>query len=103
MHRRAQPREPARQCSDLDDDAPWKSVVPYPVNLSEGWARTRIDWWALEFAVDGKSRKSAAILLALFVTLTLSTGRWLLSDARRDQERARQTRRRRLAIRAGRR
>ena len=76
-----------RNDPDLDDDAPWKSVVPYPVNLAEGWARTRIDWWPLEFAVDGKSPKSAAILLALFVTLTLSTGRWALRVPRRDQQR----------------
>jgi len=41
-----------RRDSDLDHDAPWKSILPQSANLSETWSRLRIDWWALEWVTN---------------------------------------------------
>jgi hypothetical protein len=74
-----------RNDPDLDRDAPWKSVMPYPANLSETWTRTRLDWWLLEFAQsDAKPRVSAALLL-IMLSATTATGVLALRRPRRDQ------------------
>jgi hypothetical protein len=39
---------------DLDRDAPWKTVVPQPARLEEGWSRMRVDWWPLNFLDAGE-------------------------------------------------
>ena len=38
-----------RHDARLDADAPWKPVVPQPINLDDQWARVRLDWWYLEW------------------------------------------------------
>jgi hypothetical protein len=35
---------------DLDRDAPWKSVIGAPADLTDAWNRLRVDWWPLEWA-----------------------------------------------------
>jgi hypothetical protein len=37
-------RDPA-----LDRDAPWKDIMPTPVDLSDAWSRLRPDWWLLDW------------------------------------------------------
>ena len=73
---------------DLDSDAPWKSIVPYPANTSDAWTRVRIDWWLLEFAQgDHGDPRVAAVLLLLMLAATTATGVVALRRPRRDQER----------------
>jgi hypothetical protein len=64
---------------ELDEDAPWHSIVPYPSNMSEAWTRVRLDWWMLEY-VQGteKHAKVAASLLLLMLAATTATGVWAL-------------------------
>jgi len=38
-----------RNDPELDRDAPWKSVIPQPANLSDAWTRMRLDWWFLDW------------------------------------------------------
>jgi len=76
-----------RNDPNLDQDAPWKSLVPYPVNLSEGWTRMRLDWWPLELAGENRSPEVAELLLALMVLATWTTGWWALRRPRRDEQR----------------
>ncbi|HEX6838266.1 MAG TPA: hypothetical protein VF334_16935 [Polyangia bacterium] len=73
---------------DLDRDAPWKSIVPFPSNTSETWTRIRLDWWLLEFVQgDTKRPKVAAALLLLMLAATATTGVFALRRPRRDDER----------------
>ena len=73
---------------DLDRDAPWKSIMPYPANLDEAWTRLRLDWWLLEFTQGGDSRpRVAATLLLLMMAATAGTGALALRRPRRDQQR----------------
>jgi hypothetical protein len=71
----------------LDRDAPWKSVIPYPVDLRDAWTRVRFDWWLLEFTT-GVPPKPGFVLLGLMLLMTGVSGAWLLRP-RRDQERQR--------------
>lgn len=81
-------RHLAHDDPDLDRDAPWKSVIPYPVNLSDGWARLRLDWWLVEFTTGQPPHpRVAALLLILFGVGTLGTGVLALRRPRRDEER----------------
>ncbi len=59
-----------RNDSDLDRDAPWKSVIRQPANLDDGWGRLRFDWWAIDWFTPGVSSapKAALALLALLGT-----------------------------------
>jgi hypothetical protein len=84
-----------RNDPDLDRDAPWKSVMPYPANMSEAWTRVRFDWWLLEFwQSDAKKRVDIGLLL-LMMAATAATGALALRRPRRldglgdDQERQR--------------
>jgi hypothetical protein len=73
---------------NLDEDAPWKSVIPFPANMSEAWVRVRLDWWLLEFTQGQDSHpRVAAALLLLMLAATTATGVWALRRPRRDQER----------------
>jgi hypothetical protein len=73
---------------ELDRDAPWKSIVPYPSNMSDAWTRVRLDWWLLEYTQGGDSHpRVAAALLLLMLASTTATGVWALRRPRRDQER----------------
>jgi hypothetical protein len=38
-----------RNDPELDRDAPWKSVIPQPANLTDAWSRMRLDWWLLDW------------------------------------------------------
>jgi hypothetical protein len=68
-----------RNDPDLDRDAPWKSVMPLPARLDDGWGRLRIDWWILNFtdSANKKQLQSAAALFTLFTFVTLWSG-WTL-------------------------
>lgn len=75
---------------ELDRDAPWKSVIPFPMNLKETWQRVRLDWWLLEFVnPDDPHPRAAAVLLLLFAAGTAASGVWALRRPRRDEERQR--------------
>lgn len=75
---------------DLDRDAPWKSVIPYPMNLDEAWARVRLDWWLLEYTTgDPPHPRAAALLLALLAAGTAASGVWALRRPRRHEQRQR--------------
>jgi hypothetical protein len=76
------------QDPELDRDAPWHSIVPYPANMSEAWTRTRLDWWLLEYVQPNDSRpKVAAALLLLMLSATTATGVLALRRPRRDEQR----------------
>ena len=49
---------------DLDRDAPWKSIVPYPVEHERRLDAHRIDWWLLEYA-QGVGRAAPRVAAAL--------------------------------------
>jgi hypothetical protein len=74
-----------RQDADLDRDAPWKSVIPMPADLTDGWRRLRVDWWPLEW-LDEKTSKPIwsgwAFLLVLW-TGAFVTGLSILSASKR--------------------
>ena len=53
----------ARGDPDLDADAPWKLLVPQPVDLSAHWATLRIDWWALDLAGTPVGSRLLVVLL----------------------------------------
>jgi hypothetical protein len=73
---------------DLDRDAPWKSIVPFPSNMTETWTRIRLDWWLLEFGGGENGRpKVAAVLLLIMLLSTTATGVLALRRPRRDEER----------------
>jgi hypothetical protein len=73
---------------DLDRDAPWKSLVPQPANMTDVWNRARIDWWPLELTnLDPPRTKVAGIMLLLLAAATTATGVLALRRPRRDQER----------------
>ena len=73
---------------DLDRDAPWKSLVPQPANMTDVWNRSRIDWWLLEFSTNDAPRpKVAWTMLLLLVVATAATGAVALRRPRRDEER----------------
>jgi hypothetical protein len=73
---------------DLDRDAPWKSIVPFPSNTTETWTRIRLDWWLLEFGGGDNGRpKVAAVLLLIMMLATTATGVLALRRPRRDEER----------------
>lgn len=81
-------RHLVRDDPDLDRDAPWKSLVPQPANMSEAWNRTRIDWWLLEFTTgDAPRPKVALAILLLLAAATTATGVAALRRPRRDEER----------------
>lgn len=72
----------------LDEDAPWKSIVPFPANMNDAWTRVRLDWWLLEFVQGSDARpKVAAVLLLLMIAATTATGVWALRRPRRDEQR----------------
>jgi hypothetical protein len=81
-------RHVVHEDGELDRDAPWKSVVPFPSNMTDAWTRVRLDWWLLEFAQgsDGRPRVAAALLL-LMLAATTATGVLALRRPRRDQQR----------------
>jgi hypothetical protein len=58
--------------SDMDYDAPWKSVVPQPAHLEDAWSRIRIDWWILNFT-DGASGRQFAAAALLWLALASGT------------------------------
>ena len=73
---------------ELDHDAPWKSIVPYPANMSDTWTRERLDWWLLEYVQGGDARpKVGAALLLLMLAATAATGVVALRRPRRDEQR----------------
>ena len=49
---------------DLDRDAPWKTIHPLPADLSDGWRRLRLDWWALDWT-DAQGKRSLAGWIAI--------------------------------------
>jgi hypothetical protein len=64
-----------RQDPDLDRDAPWKSLMPYPADLSDAWQRVRLDWWLLEYTTgDVPHPRVAAALFFLMLAATMATG-----------------------------
>jgi hypothetical protein len=72
---------------ELDRDAPWKSVIPYPVDLHDAWNRLRFDWWLLEFTGSPpQSPKPGFVLLLIMTLATAATGTLALRD-RRDEQR----------------
>ncbi len=72
----------------LDADAPWRSIVPYPSNMTEAWTRVRLDWWMLEYLQGDAARpKVAAALLLLMLSATTATGVLALRRPRRDEQR----------------
>lgn len=75
------------QDPDLDRDAPWKSLVPFPADLHDGWNRLRLDWWMLEFTDAAGKARVAVVLLAIMLAATAATGRRALRRPRRDEER----------------
>ena len=75
-----------RNDPDLDRDAPWKSILPFPANLSDGWTRARLDWWLLEYTTGTPHPRAAAALLLILSSLTLTTG-MLALRRRRDEQR----------------
>jgi hypothetical protein len=72
---------------ELDGDAPWKSLVPFPANLNEGWSRARLDWWLLEFTSGDARPRVAVALLLLMMAATTATGVLALRRPRRDEQR----------------
>src|SRR5262249_45588518 len=80
-------RHLVRDDPDLDRDAPWKSLVPFPANMSEAWARTRLDWWLLEYTTGTPRPRVGAALLLLLASATTASGVWALRRPRRDQKR----------------
>jgi hypothetical protein len=77
-----------RQDPDLDRDAPWKSVIPQPADLTDGWRRLRVDWWALDW-IDEKTLKpvwSGWAFLLLISAGALVSGLGLLDRSRRPDE-----------------
>jgi len=81
-------RHLVRQDPDLDRDAPWKSVMPLPADLTDGWRRLRVDWWPLDW-LDEKTLapvwRGWAFLLVLY-SGAFAAGMSLLSSARRSDE-----------------
>jgi hypothetical protein len=77
-----------RQDPDLDRDAPWKSVIPMPADLSDGWHRLRVDWWPLDW-IDEKTTRPVwsgwVFLLLLWAGATV-TAAGLARAARQDDE-----------------
>ena len=53
----------ARGDPNLDADAPWKLLVPQPVDLSAHWAALRLDWWALDLAGTPVGSRLLVVLL----------------------------------------
>jgi hypothetical protein len=80
-------RHLVRDDPDLDRDAPWKSLIPFPANLSDAWTRLRLDWWLLEFTTDEPRPRVAATLLLILAAATAGTGVLALRRSRRDEER----------------
>jgi hypothetical protein len=74
---------------DLDQDAPWKSIVPYPANMSEAWQRVRLDWWLLEFWQSDAKRRVDFALLFVMLSATAATGALALRGPRDDEQRQR--------------
>jgi hypothetical protein len=73
---------------ELDHDAPWKSIVPFPSNMTDTWTRIRLDWWFLEFVQGTDARpKVGVVLLLLMLAATAVTGAFALRRPRRDEER----------------
>ena len=65
---------------DLGRDAPWKLLVPQPVDLRTEGKALRIDWWALDFAAGGANKTAPWVLplwLGFFGGATLLSGVWL--------------------------
>lgn len=58
--------------ADLSADAPWKLLVPQPVDLRPQYQALRFDWWLLDFAA-GPARRQAPAALPLLLGL-LGTG-----------------------------
>jgi hypothetical protein len=79
-----------KQDAELDRDAPWKSVIAAPADLSDGWRRLRIDWWALDW-IEEKTHKPFWAGWAFFALLDVGAivaGWAVLRGARgRDEER----------------
>ena len=63
----AQRRDVFARDPDLDRDAPWKSLIKKPANLSDGWSRLRADWWG----IDWTSRDARLPGTAIFSSLAL--------------------------------
>jgi hypothetical protein len=68
---------------DLDHDAPWKKLLPEPLNLDRNWTALRFDWWPLEWlsaTIQPEPRRpprrptaaTATMLLLLFAGVVLS-------------------------------
>jgi hypothetical protein len=51
---------------DLNRDAPWKLLLPRPIDLRPHWARLRVDWWGCDW-LDGTptSRPIGWLIIAL--------------------------------------
>lgn len=97
-----------RRDSDLDHDAPWKSLIPRRLNLASHWERVRPDWWLLDWVVPEtpappKTLLSPArpapssslhavaaglLLLSLFLSGAIASGAALYARLRRAQLRA---------------
>jgi hypothetical protein len=73
---------------ELDRDAPWHSIIPYPANLTDAWTRVRLDWWPLEYmqGTDARPKVGAALLL-IMLSATAATGALALRRPRREEER----------------
>jgi hypothetical protein len=81
-----------RDDPDLDRDAPWKTVLPLPADLSDGWRRLRLDWWALDWTdPQGKRSKAGWATLALLeggaFVLLFEIARKTRKESERDQKR----------------
>ena len=47
---------------DLGRDAPWKLIVPQPVDLRTEGKALRIDWWGLDFRAGGANKTAPWVL-----------------------------------------
>jgi hypothetical protein len=75
-----------RNDPELDHDAPWKSLMPAPTDLTEAWSRVRLDWWLFEFAgAEQQAKKKPLVTVALLLVMlsaTAMSGAWALRRRR---------------------
>ena len=78
--------------ANLLADAPWKRVVPGPVNLYGEWTGLKFDWWLLDWG----RIKEARVWAALIVLVLVGLGAWAaagLGDGRPRRARPEKSRR----------
>jgi hypothetical protein len=60
---------------DLVRDAPWRSLVTVPIDLTAHWVRLRVDWWGLDWWHDRpRARLAGVMILAVLATGSATCG-----------------------------